>query len=345
MKNKTIILIILLILIAVFAVSAKGAREKDTDAEKKKQASDSGGVDREGQAAIVNGSGIHLDELEEELTLISGQMAAQGQPVTEAQKDDFRRRVLDSMISRMLLLEEAESEGIEVSDEELDSQMTRIRGQFQSDEEYEDALAAQNLTPERLRKDLKDNLIIQELLKKEVEDKVTVTDDEAIAYYDNNTVQFKQPEQVKASHIIVTLEEGAGEEEKAEARAKIEDILSRLEGGKDFAELAEEVSEGPSASRGGDLGYFGRGQMVKSFEDAAFALESGELSGIVETQFGYHIIKVTDRKESSTIGYEEVKNQIKDFLIQQKQSEAFDTYLQNLKDNAEIEILLESEAS
>ena len=341
-------------MVTAFSVPAKGKQEAEKAEGKTEQASgategkstaSSPEIDREKQAAIVNGEGISLIALDEEVSMVSNQMASSGQPVPAEREEEFRMQVLDSMISRQLLLAEAGKLGIELSEEDIDARIEEIKAQFPSEEEFTAALEGQGLTLKRLRADLKDNLVIQELLKQEVEDKIEVSDEDARSFYDDNPEQFQQPAQIKASHIILTLEEGAGEEQKAEARNQLQEIKAEIEGGADFAAMAKENSQGPSASRGGDLGFFSRGQMVKAFEDAAFELEVGELSDIVETQFGFHLITVTDKKDASTVAYETVIPQIKEYLQQQKTSGEFDRYLQKLRDDADIEILIEGEAS
>lgn len=343
MKNIKFITLLLLIMFTAVSLFAKGSQEK-TERNGKEEVSQPK-VNKKDQAAIVNGEGISLEELDEEVSLISDQMASSGQPIPAERKEEFRMQVLDSMISRKLLLDEAEERNIGLSEEDVNARIDEIKAQFPTEEEYRTALAQQGLTEDRLRKDLKDNLVIQELLTREVEDKIVISDQEARGFYDENPEQFLQPAQIQASHIILTLNENIGEDEKADVRKRLEEIKSRIESGEDFAQVAEETSEGPSAPRGGDLGYFSRGQMVKPFEDAAFALDIGELSEIVETQFGYHLITVTDKKPESSMEYMEAAPQIKEYLKQERTSAAFDDYLESLKDDADIEILIESEAS
>jgi peptidyl-prolyl cis-trans isomerase C len=136
------------------------------------------------------------------------------------------------------------------------------------------------------------------------------------------------------------VEPTADDAKKAEAGKKIEEIQQKLKTGSDFAELAKEYSEGPSSVRGGDLGYFQRGQMVKPFEDAAFSMQVQEVSGRVETRFGYHLIKVDDKKPAQTLAYEDVKAKIAQRLKQQKVEKDATQYVENLRHNAKVEILL-----
>ena len=138
-------------------------------------------------------------------------------------------------------------------------------------------------------------------------------------------------------HILISVSPQADETQKAAARKKIEEIQKKVKKGDDFAALAKESSQCPSSASGGDLGFFGRGQMAKPFEDAAFALEPGETSGIVETRFGYHIIKSTEKKPGTTIAFEDVKEKIMQFLKQKKLSEQLGEYTNGLEKTAKVE--------
>ncbi len=151
---------------------------------------------------------------------------------------------------------------------------------------------------------------------------------------------FKQPEQVRASHILIKVEPQADESQKAAARKKIQKIQQRLQKGEDFAALAEEFSQCPSSAKGGDLGYFRRGQMVKPFEEAAFALKPGEVSDVVETKFGYHLIKVIEKKSETTIAFEDIKDRLEQYLKQEKVQKEVSLYAQKLKEKAKVERFL-----
>jgi len=197
-----------------------------------------------------------------------------------------------------------------------------------------------NLTEAEVRTQIKRGLAIRGLIDKEVADKIVVTEEETKAYYTDNPRFFKKPEQVKASHILIKVEPTADDAAKAAARKKIEDVRKKLADGGDFAELAKEYSEGPSGPRGGDLGYFGRGQMVKPFDDAVFAMQVNQVSEVVETRFGYHLIKVYDKKPEETLAYAEVKDRISERLKREKIQKGAQGYVENLKKDAKIEKLL-----
>jgi len=160
----------------------------------------------------------------------------------------------------------------------------------------------------------------------QIVDKIKVSDDEVRAYYDANRDKYVTGETVSASHILVDTED--------EAKA----IKARLDAGEDFAEIAKSDSKCPSSVRGGDLGTFGRGKMVKEFEDAAFALEVGKVSEPVHTQFGWHLIKVTAHTKSAQQPLDEVKDDIKTTLLSQKQEQAYEALVQKLRSEGSVDV-------
>jgi len=174
--------------------------------------------------------------------------------------------------------------------------------------------------------ELKKRIVVDTYLKKKVETDAKISDEELKKFYEQNLDKFKSGEQVKASHILV----------KSEQEAK--DILAQLKGGTAFEELAKAKSVDTSASKGGDLGWFGKGNMVPAFEKAAFALKEGQLSGIIKSEFGFHIIKLTGKRAAGTRSFDEVKEQITAALMPSKQQQIFMQLKEDLKKGAKIEL-------
>ena len=197
-----------------------------------------------------------------------------------------------------------------------------------------------NLTEAEVREQIQRGIAIRELIDKKFANKIVITEEETKDYYTDNPQLFKKPAQVKASHILIKVEPTADDAKKAAAGKKIEEIQQKLKEGGEFAELAKEYSEGPSSTKGGDLGYFQRGQMVKAFEDTAFSMKADEVSGRVETRFGYHLIKVYDKKPAQTLAYADVKNKIAQRLKQEKVEKDATRYVETLKKDAKVEKLL-----
>ncbi len=183
-----------------------------------------------------------------------------------------------------------------------------------------------------------DEILAQELLKQEIA-RVTITEEDLKTYYFANEKSFKFPEMVKVRHILIRVDKSASDEEKKKAREKAEDVLKKINAGADFAKLAADFSDDPgSKGKGGELGFFGRGKMVKPFEDAAFSLKPGEVSGVVETTFGFHIIKVEEKKEAGVESFEAAKEKVRQKLLDEVTRERTKDVLENAMKDAKVEI-------
>src|SRR4029079_13072051 len=179
------------------------------------------------------------------------------------------------------------------------------------------------LSLEQMKADARRDIAVARMIDAEIASKVGLKPMQVEDFYKNNPDQFKQPERVRASHILITVPEGADAATKAQAKAKAQQILKDVKSGKDFAALAKQHSQDPgSAQNGGDLGFFQQGQMVGPFNDAAFSLKPGATSGLIETQFGYHIIRVAEKQPERTVPLDEVRPKIAQYLQERnKESE------------------------
>ena len=292
------------------------------------------------RVAAVNGTIITQAEFDRVLGYELRRAAQSGQQIPGAQMAKVENSILDSLIVGELLFQESKKKGIQVKPETVTEQLMTIKQRFPSEAEFKKALEENNMTESKISADIKRDMAIQQLLDKEVDQKVKITDEESKTFYDKNPQLFQQPERVKASHILIKVDEGAPEEKKAEARKKIKEIQQKAQNGEDFATLAKTYSEGPSGPKGGDLGSFGRGQMVKPFEDTAFSLKPNETSDIVETKFGYHLIKVVDKQPAKKIAYADAKDRINKRLKDQKLRTERQLYFNKLKKDAKIEKFL-----
>ncbi len=292
------------------------------------------------KVALVNGVVITRTQYDKELEVHRERIARQGKQISDDQMAELKKDILEGLIEREVLYQESQKAGIKIADQKVNDQLAAIKKRFPNEEEFKKALASMDLTEEEVRSQIQRGLAIRELVDQKVANKIAITDEETNAYYTGNPQLFKQPEQVKASHILIKVEPTADDAKKAEAGKKIEEIQQKLKEGGDFAELAKEYSEGPSSAKGGDLGYFQRGQMVKPFEDKAFSMKSNEVSGRVETRFGYHLIKVYDKKPEQTLAYPDVKDKIAQRLKQEKVEKDATQYVKNLRKDAKVEKLL-----
>jgi len=222
------------------------------------------------------------------------------------------RQVLDYMISEKIVEMEAKAQNISVTKEEVDEKIAKAAEQYGGIEIFEQTITSYGYSMNAIREDIEKSLIIEKLIG----DRVEITEEEIKNYFEENKEFYYEDEEVKARHILVDTEEKALE------------VKSKLEAGEDFAKLASEYSTDESnKDSGGDLGFFPRGRMVKEFEDAAFSLEIGKISDPVKTEFGYHIIKVEEKKPAKEANFEEKKDEIRESLFDQKLPEVYDSWL------------------
>jgi peptidyl-prolyl cis-trans isomerase C len=297
---------------------------------------------------IVDGFNIVESDVEAlvkpELEKITAKAAKSSHEYLQQTEKHIRKWALDKLITEHLLSEQIEKEKIVVTEQELNRLISERAAEQEpplSIEELKAKLEEHGQSFEAFKADFRKEILYHKLLEPQFAGKLDVTEDEIKQYYSDYKREFEIPEQVRASHILITPDTSQPgtdpNETKAIAKAKAESLLKRVRDGADFAELAKANSaDGVSAEKGGDLGFFPRGEMVPPFEKAAFALQPGQISDVVETRFGYHIIKVTDRKEGSVIPFEQAKDYIIAKLTQERRSEFVTEYIEKLKDKAHI---------
>jgi len=287
--------------------------------------------------ARVNGTVITRLELDRAVKVMLAQNQVQ-QPLAPELLQQAQDAALEQLTSAELLYQEASKLEIKDLEKQITDKVALNRAKFGSDADFEKALKGVDMTPKDMREFTRKDLVISNFIEKKYADKMTVSDAEAQKFYDDNLEKyFKKPESARASHILIGIDEKAAPEERKKAKEKAEALLKRIKAGEDFAALAKSDSSCPSASQGGDLGSFSRGQMVAPFEKATFALKKGEVSGVVETQFGYHIIKLTEKQEASAEKFADVKAKIADFLKREKTQNAVVDLVAKLKRTAKIE--------
>jgi len=291
-------------------------------------------------AARVNGQPIPLRTVR----VLAEQVGRQAGPGPAGEEPYVYRQALQQGIVRELLFQEAVRRKVTAADARVERAYNEARVRFKDDKAWAAVLADQGMDAQSFRTELRVQQTIQALLAQVAEEaqaQAQASDQEAMAFYESHPAVFDAGERVKASHILVRVPEGATGARKAELRKKADALLGRARAKEDFAALARESSEDPgSAKSGGELGAFGRGQMVPPFEQAAFGLKPGEVSGVVETPFGFHIIKVSERIPARKLAFAEVKERLKQDLVQQKRQQAQQSFVNSLRAKAKIEIFL-----
>jgi peptidyl-prolyl cis-trans isomerase C len=287
--------------------------------------------------ARVNGQDVKKEDFDR---IVQTMEARAGQPIPPDRRDEILRGAIDQLVVYTLLSQESRNRGIKIEDAEIDAKMAQLKGQFPTQEAFDKALKERGMTIESLRKDARVDLSVTKLIEAETAALPGPSDLEAKDFYDKNPQRFKQDESVRASHILIRVDEKADAPAKKKARAEIDAVLKQIKAGGDFAKLAQQHSQDGSAAQGGDLNYFAKGAMVPAFDKVAFELKPGQISDVVTTPFGYHIIKVIDRKPGRTVPFEESSQQIKQFLTEQKKQQHQEAYIEGLKKKSKIEVLI-----
>ena len=298
LKKLFLVLGILLVIVLgiVWLVSDKGASTMD-----------------ETIVAKVNGEKITSSEVDK----LYAQAQQQGFPVNQSQ-------VIDQLITKKVLLQEAKKQNIQIEEAAVDKYLTDLQALV--GQPIDPLLEKMQLTKEEFRAQIKDQLMITQLLADKQQTAESISKEEIEAFYAANEEYFIAQEQVNASHILVKTEEEAKE------------VLQQLKDGEDFATVAKEKSIDPSAkANGGNLGFFGKGQMVPEFEKVAFALTVDEVSEPVKSQFGYHVIIVHEKKAAGKLSLEEAREDIQKFLIEDQNKKNIDLYVKDLLSKAKVE--------
>lgn len=278
--------------------------------------------------AEVNGYKVLRIEYETQLNRILKKMHL------EEANQEARQRAIEHLIDGYLLLETASSLNFEVPADEIDSRMIDVMLQFHSEEEFNEALEREEIDISELRKKIKNEILIKHYIETKFPDNCEVDDDKLKEIYEENIDSFETQEMIKASHILI-------KEPTEESRLKAEKLSQTIKTPQDFHREASNCSECPSGCSMGDLGYFPRGKMVKEFEDAAFQLEVDEISKPIRTQFGYHIIMVTDKKEPQIAPFQRVRDALKKRLQHIEAELKLLKHLKQLRAQAKITIYQE----
>jgi peptidyl-prolyl cis-trans isomerase C len=297
-----------------------------------------------GNALVAKGKGVEVkrSQLDADVIRAKSQLAAGGRPVSPDQTALMEQQLLDQMINVQLLRAKATDADKAAGKAAAEKRFADVKTKLGSEEALNRQLTLMGASQEEVLAKWTEALTAEAVLKREL--KINVTDADARKYYDENPARFEQPEMVRASHILLTTRDASGgaelsDDKKAAKRKEIEGILKRARAGEDFAKLAKEYSEDPGSKDKGGEYKFPRGQMVPEFEAAAFSLKTNQISDVVTTSFGYHIIKLSEKIPAQKVDYAKAATDIKDGLTAQAMQKQFPEYIKNLKKEAAVEIL------
>ena len=287
--------------------------------------------------ALVNGTAITRISFQQEVKAVQAQIRQSGKQVDAEIFEKIQREILDELIDSELLYQASQKEGLKISSADIEKEILNVRRRFPSEKAFQRGLEKLGMTMDEMKEKLIKSLTIETFITQHITRDISVAETEIRNFYDSRPELFESPEYVRASHILITVPDEAEPSVKKAAQNKLKEIEDRLKNGEDFAELALKYSDGPSKDNGGDIGFFERGE-VKAFEDAAFDLPTGQISSIVKTRFGYHLIKTTDRMQDPPIPYQTAQYDIRKKLELEKSKQCLDEYLKKIRPNAKIEI-------
>lgn len=286
--------------------------------------------------AIVNDEVITQSEVEKALMPISAQYAAIYRNEELLQKlSEARHNIINKLIENKLILAEAKNAGIEISDEEIEAKIEELKRGFSSQDEFEAVLFKQGLGITDLKENFRNQIMIQKIINRQIKSKVVIKPTEIVDYYYTHLDDFTNPQEVKISNILIKVEDKV---DAPGAYQRAEKVLSLLENGANFAQVAREYSDGPQREKGGSVGFVSRGQMIKEIDEVIFKLKVGEISGLIKSSLGYHIVKVEDIRPAYVKDLTLVQSEIEDILFQEKMERNFAQWLEKLRENAYISI-------
>ena len=297
-------------------------------------------------AAKVNTEIITLSSIEAKAAVLKKRYMENGngsQILDDGNK--FLQEALETMIDEKLQIQQGKKMGFEIDDIAVDAAIRNIEKNNSLEEgQLQIILESEGKSLEVYKNRIRDQILISKIVRFEMGSRVVVSKRKIEKYYHKNQKKFWEPGKVRARHILILFEKGGSEITRKKKNKEIKRILAELEEGKDFAEAAKEYSEDVSASMGGDVGFVVKGQMVPEFEKAVFRLKEGEISNVVETEYGYHIIKAEKIQKGRTLPFKEVEAEIKNTLVKRKQKSAYEDWMSELREAAFIEISLFKES-
>lgn len=290
-------------------------------------------------AAIVNQEIIPLSEVEMRARPFLEQIQTEDRAEKKSKTHEVIRKVLEVLIEEKLIDQEAKKAGIKVTSKEIDSVIEDIKRQHRaSQEDLENALARDGLTFENYRKEIEKQLLRTKIVSLNVKVEPPKGEQELRQFYQKNIDRYRTEEMFRPGHILFHVPKEASSEEVRRIRKKCEEVLERIKKGEDFGQMALLYSDDGSAKDRGDMGFFKRGELLPQLEREVLKLEVGQVSPIIRTEMGFHLIKLIERKGGDPLPFEEVKEKVKMDYLNQEMEKALKQYLKSLKEKSIIEI-------
>lgn len=286
--------------------------------------------------ATVNGVGLAEADLNQEINILMPMNQAFHGNTSEEKIAKIRAEALKNLVDSELRAQDAEAKGMKIPPSVLEDEFKKIVAKFQTKEELAAAYKSAGFTEKSLKRMLERRLLAEKNLLAEVDNAVTVTPEKVKNFYTVNVAKYSKPEEFRASHILVKVDPSSSKEEKDALKEKTEKLLKRIKAGESFEDIASNESDDPSRVKGGDLGYFHSNQTVPEFEEALVKLKPGETSGVVETLYGYHIIRLAEKRAPRLVPFEEIQDKLKKDLVGSEKKQLLENWMGRLYKNAKI---------
>lgn len=291
-----------------------------------------------GEKIVVSVNGVNITEAEVQMTVENLMRQKLYHGPTNEKREQLRKPAIDYVIERELLYQEAKRLGLSMKKSEIKEVFSKDKESFKNKKAFNNALKKQGLTEEGYKKIIEEELLSREFLKQEVEEKINLSEGDLEDYYNKNKGKFLIPSKMRLREILISIPSEATEEEGMERKKKAQELFDRLRAGEDFSEVAYNYSEDAYRVKGGDLGFVHKGRLLPELDDAAMKLEVGEMSGLIETTSGFHIIKLEEKTPEKQLSFSEAKDSLKKELETKKHKELKETLINRLKEKAVIKI-------
>ncbi len=288
--------------------------------------------------AKVNGTPVTEAELEKALDIYVPPGSFHGKKAFQ-KREQYKEQALEQLIETELIYQEAKRRGMTVSKKDIDNMVKDAEKKYKDKKAFEKALKSSGITMPEYRDKLARNELVKRLTKEEVEDKSKYSDKELEDYFNENKPKFLRPEGFRIKHILIKVNPSEPEEQRIEANKKAKDIIERIKAGENFSELAYNYSDDPFRVKGGDFGWVHRGRLEPEVESIMYGLEVGQTSELVETIYGYHIIRLEEKRPAEQLDFQDVKDKLRKDKESNRYKERKEEFINSLRQKAKIEII------
>jgi parvulin-like peptidyl-prolyl isomerase len=286
--------------------------------------------------AVVNGATLTEAELNQEINVIMPMNQAFHGKTSEEKMEKIKADAMKNLVDAELRAQDAEAKGIKIPSSEYDAEYNKMIAKFKTKKDLEVAFKNAGFTDKSFKRLIERKLLADKIRLAEVDGAVTISPEKVKNYYTANVAKYSKPEEFRASQILIKVEPSLTAEEKKALKAKAENILKRIKANENFDDVASNESDDASRIKGGDLGYFHAGQTVAEFEEALLKLKVGETSGVFETMYGFHIIRLTEKRAPRLIPFDEIQDKIKKDLVDAEKKQLLENWMGRLYKNAKI---------